>query len=132
VTLLIPIFADRVQTLKELVSSIVYFYKDYDTFDEKAAKKHLRPVAKQPLMLVKDKLAKLAKWQSDSIQAAIDETAAELEVGMGKVGMPLRVAVTGAGQSPNLDLTLLYIGKDRVLARIDQALAFIGEREAQG
>ncbi|MEE4245914.1 MAG: glutamate--tRNA ligase, partial [Kangiellaceae bacterium] len=60
VTSLIPIFADRVQTLTELVSSIAYFYQDYDTFDEKAAKKHLRPVAKQPLILVKDKLANLA------------------------------------------------------------------------
>ena len=50
---------------------------------------------------------------------------------MGKVGMPLRVAVTGAGMSPSLDLTLLWVGKERSLKRIDQALAFIEAREAQ-
>jgi glutamyl-tRNA synthetase len=32
---------------------------------------------------------------------------------MGKVGMPLRVAVTGAGQSPALDVTVHAIGKTR-------------------
>ena len=50
---------------------------------------------------------------------------------MGKVGMPLRVAVTGSGMSPDLGITLEWIGKERVLKRIDKALAFIAEREAQ-
>ncbi|MGB8928716.1 MAG: glutamate--tRNA ligase, partial [Pantoea agglomerans] len=62
---------------------------------------------------------------------AIQSTADELEVGMGKVGMPLRVAVTGAGQSPGLDVTVEAIGRSRSVARIEQALAFISEREAQ-
>ncbi len=34
---------------------------------------------------------------SENVHHAIQATADELEVGMGKVGMPLRVAVTGAG-----------------------------------
>jgi len=45
--------------------------------------------------------------------------------------MPLRVAVTGAGQSPGLDVTVEAIGRSRSIARIEQALAFISEREAQ-
>jgi glutamyl-tRNA synthetase len=58
-------------------------------------------------------------------------TADELEVGMGKVGMPLRVAVTGAGQSPALDVTVHAIGKTRSIERINKALDFIAERENQ-
>ena len=50
---------------------------------------------------------------------------------MGKVGMPLRVAVTGAGQSPALDVTVHAIGKSRSIERINKALAFIAERESQ-
>ncbi len=49
---------------------------------------------------------------------------------MGKVGMPLRVAATGAGNSPSLDLTLALLPKEKVLARIDMALAAIAERIA--
>ena len=41
----------------------------------------------------------IEEWNPENIQAAINSTAEELEVGMGKVGMPLRVAVTGGGNS---------------------------------
>lgn len=62
------------------------------------------------------------------MHAAIEQTADELQVGMGKVGMPLRVAVTGAGQSPALGVTVHAIDQSRSLARIDLALDFIARR----
>ncbi len=129
VTLLIPEMAERVKTLKELASAIRYFYYDYKAFDEKAAKKHLRPVARQPLELAKQKLATQADWSADALHKLVSQTAEELELGMGKVGMPLRVAVTGAGMSPDLGITLEWIGKEAVLRRIDKALDYITARE---
>ena len=129
---LIPEFAERVQTLKDLVEVIKPYYSDFESFDEKAAKKHLRPVAKEPLALALSKLESLEDWQPDLIQAQIDETAQTLDIGMGKVGMPLRVAVTGAGMSPSLDITLKWIGKERTIARIKKALEFIELREQAG
>ena len=90
----------------------------------------MRPVAQQPLEVVKAKLAALTDWQPEHIHNAINETVAELELGMGKVGMPLRVAATGAGNSPSLDVTLALLDQDKVLARIDMALAVIAERIA--
>jgi glutamyl-tRNA synthetase len=70
----------------------------------------------------------LTEWAPELIHEAIEQTAAQLEVGMGKVGMPLRVAVTGAGQSPALDVTVHAVGRARSLARIDMALEFIARR----
>lgn len=125
----IAIQADRVKTLKELAEISTYFYQDYDEFDANAAKKHLRPVARGPLELVKDKLLALEEWTPVSIQGAINATAEELEVGMGKVGMPLRVASTGSGNSPSLDVTLNLLSKEKVGERIDKALTFIANRE---
>lgn len=121
--------ADRVKTLKELVAISRYFFEDFTDFDANAAKKHLRPVAKAALQTVQTKLAALENWQADEIQAAINDTATELEVGMGKVGMPLRVAATGAGNSPSLDVTLNLIGREKALERIDLAINFINKRE---
>ena len=43
----IAIQAERVKTLKEMAQISRYFYEDFDALDEKAAKKHLRPVARQ-------------------------------------------------------------------------------------
>ncbi|WP_448567516.1 glutamate--tRNA ligase [Thalassotalea ganghwensis] len=126
----VKVQADRVKTLKEMAEISRYFYQDFSEFDATALKKHLRPVAQQPLMLVKEKLAALTDWKAEAIHAAINETAEELELGMGKVGMPLRVAATGAGNSPSLDITLELLPKEKVLARIDLALAAISERIA--
>ena len=128
---LIPEFAERAQTLNELVTAISTYYQDFEEFEAKAAKKHLRPVAKVALELVKNKLGALSNWDAEAIQTCVNETAEELEIGMGKVGMPLRVASTGGGMSPAIDLTLSWIGKERCMKRIDLALAFIAAREAQ-
>ena len=91
----VKIQADRVKTLKEMADISRYFYEDFTELDAKAVKKHLRPVVKEPMMLVKDKLAALTDWSPEPIHAAIKDTAVELALGMGKVGMPLRVAATG-------------------------------------
>ena len=128
---LVKLLGERCKTLKEIAESCRYFYEEFDEFDADAAKKHLRPVARQPLEVVRDKLAALTEWTAENVHHAIQATADELEVGMGKVGMPLRVAVTGAGQSPALDVTVHAIGKSRSVARINKALDFIAERENQ-
>lgn len=128
---LVKLLGERCKTLKEIAESCRYFYEEFDEFDADAAKKHLRPVARQPLEVVRDKLAALTEWTAENVHHAIQATADELEVGMGKVGMPLRVAVTGTGQSPALDVTVHAIGKSRSVARINKALDFIAERENQ-
>lgn len=127
---IVAVQADRVKTLKEMAEISRYFYQDFTEFDAAATKKHLRPVAQQPLEVVKAKLTALTEWSAEAIHHAINATAEELEVGMGKVGMPLRVAATGAGNSPSLDITLALLPKEKVIKRIDMALTVIAERIA--
>jgi glutamyl-tRNA synthetase len=126
----VKIQADRVKTLKEMAEISRYFYEDFTELDAKAVKKHLRPVVKEPMLLVKQKLAALTDWSPAPIHAAINDTAEELELGMGKVGMPLRVAATGGGNSPSLDITLALLDQQKVLERIDQAIAVVEARIA--
>ena len=127
---IVKIQADRVKTLKEMAQISRYFYEDFTELDAKAVKKHLRPVVKEPMMLVKQKLAALTDWSPEPIHAAINDTAVELDLGMGKVGMPLRVAATGGGNSPSLDITLALLDQKKVLERIDQAILVVEARIA--
>jgi len=120
---------DRAKTFIEMANSATYFYQDFEEFEAGAAKKHLRPVAEEPLQLLFNKLQSLDNWQSETIHEAIQAAAEELELGMGKVGMPLRVAITGGGQSPAIDATAQLIGQKRCLERIKMALAFIEKRK---
>lgn len=125
---LIAVQGERVKTLKELVEVSRYFYEDFAEFDEASAKKHLRPVAAEPLKAVQQQLAALTEWTPELVHAAINTAAESLGLGMGKVGMPLRVAVTGGGNSPSLDVTVAMIGRERAIARIDMALRYIENR----
>ncbi|CAM3657328.1 glutamate--tRNA ligase [Vibrio aquimaris] len=130
-TQVIKLVGERCNTLVELAEQIRYFYEDFSDFEAGAAKKHLRGVAKGPLELALAKVETLENWDTVSIKEnVIAAVCAELDIGMGKLGMPLRVAVTGGGQSPSVDAVMELVGKERVIARIKMALAFISQREA--
>jgi glutamyl-tRNA synthetase len=62
------------------------------------------------------------------IDQVIRDVAAEYEINLGKLGQPLRVAVTGGPVSPPIDTTLWLVGRERVLARVDRAIEFVEDR----
>jgi len=101
------------------------FYEDLDEFDPGAAKKHLRPVAEEPLRVIGSRLAELENWDLESLNDTVRIAAEELEVGMGKIAQPLRVALTGTAVSPSIDKTLWLTGRERSLARIRKALEYV-------
>ncbi|MCK8076523.1 glutamate--tRNA ligase [Vibrio sp. 1CM2L] len=131
ITEVIKLVGERCNTLIELAEQSRYFYEGFSEFEAGAAKKHLRGVAKGPLELALAKVEALEDFTTTNIKdGVIAAVCEELEIGMGKIGMPLRVAVTGGGQSPSVDAVMELVGKERVIARIKMALEFIAEREA--
>lgn len=126
----VEVLGERCKTLVEMAQGSRCFYQDFDEFDATAAKKHLRPVAAEPLQKVRDLLSGESDWQPENLHRCVEQAATELEVGMGKVGQPLRVAVTGQGSSPGIDITLALVGRERTLKRIDMALQFIAARSS--
>jgi len=125
----IEAFRERAVTLRELAESSVYLFTDFQTLDQKAAKKHLRPIIKMPLRDVCEALAALTDWSKQDIQQAIQTVAESHDLGFGKLGQPLRVAVTGSSVSPPIDVTIELVGRERTLTRIGAALAYIQDRE---
>ena len=61
----------------------------------------------------------------------VNDTVEALELKLGKLAQPLRVALSGRAATPGIDITLALVGKERTLARIEKALAFIEERAKQ-
>ncbi len=116
---------ERASTLVELARISAFYYRDFDTFEPKAAKKALKEAALEPLALVRARLAELSEWNREDIHEVIDSAVKTLEVGFGKVAMPVRVAVTGGAPSPDLDLTMEMIGQAACLRRIDKAIDYI-------
>lgn len=116
---------DRAKTLVEMVAISRYFYEDFSTYDETAIQKQFKPETADTLQTVHEALAAVGDWQGEVIHAAIQSACEQLGLKLGKVGPPLRVAVTGGTSSPSLEVTLALIGRERTLARIGQAIQFI-------
>ena len=119
---------ERAATLREMAEASVYFYRDFESYETNAARRHLRPVAHGPLANLRSAFADLPAWTAPEIAAAVERVAGEERIGLGKLGQPLRVAVTGRGVSPPFDVTCALVGRERTLARLDRALDFMRAR----
>ena len=122
---------ERAETIQEMACKSEYFYREFANFEESAAKKHLRPIAAPLLEAVRAEFTKVTDWSTETLHEIVANTAVSHDVKMGKVAQPLRVAVSGSGASPSIEVTLQLVGKWRTLTRIDRALAYINERVVQ-
>ncbi|MEW6648508.1 MAG: glutamate--tRNA ligase family protein, partial [Pseudomonadota bacterium] len=121
-------YAERAKTLAEMAAQAAWLYRDFEEYDADAAKKHLRPVALEPLLKVREALAQLPEWEPQALHATVEQVATSMELKMGKLAQPLRVAVVGAAASPGIDVTLHLLGREATLRRIDRAADFIRAR----
>jgi glutamyl-tRNA synthetase len=122
----------RAKTLVEMADISEFFYRDFEQYDEKSAKKHLKAAALAPLEELREALAMLADWQPEALHQRVKEVAESLDLSIGKVAQPLRVAVAGRAASPSIDVTLHLVGREACLRRIDRALDYIRQRTQQG
>ena len=119
------VYQERCATLVELVEDIRYFYEDITEYNPKQAKKQFKPEAAEVLQSLKEAYENLENWQAEDIHKVVESTVEKLGVGFGKVGQPLRLAVTGHGKSPSIDITLELLGKEETLSRLGKAIEFI-------
>lgn len=120
---------ERAKTLVEMADISAFIYRDYDEIDPVAAKKNLRPVSREPLEKMREALEGQEEWTAQALHQLVEDVAQGLELKMGKVAQPLRVAVVGRAASPGIDVTLQLVGKAACLRRIDIALEYITQRE---
>lgn len=113
---------DRAKTLVEMAEAARYFYEAPQGYDEKARKKLFKPASADILSDVATRLAALDAWNAESIQASLDACAESLGIGFGKLGQPLRLAITGGTQSPSMAETVALIDSVEVKQRLDKAI----------
>jgi glutamyl-tRNA synthetase len=117
-------FRERAKTMHEMAQSAIFFYQDFETFHEKAARQHLGENSIEPLKRLMAGLEALEHWQPAPIHEVVQAVAESLGLGMGKVAQPLRVAVSGGPVSPPIDITVALLGRDKTLARLRHAIVF--------
>jgi len=116
---------ERSKTLVEMADASVYFYKDFDEYDAKAAKKNFKAGADEVLTKLLSEFSALDVWDGTALHDIVLATAEQMELKLGKVAQPLRVAVSGAGMSPSIDVTLELVGREKTLQRMERAIEYI-------
>ncbi len=123
---------ERSQTLAELAEMSSFYFADRIEIDPTAAAKVLKPEALPLVKSVVRKLADLHDWTLESIKEAFEKTLSEFGTKLGKVAQPVRVAVTGGTASPGIFEVLELVGRERSIARINEAIRRMEEARTQG
>ncbi len=119
-------YKNRANTINDLVSSCDNLFSDEIKYDQASADKFLKEAILSPLKDVVDAL-KRSEWNQESISEALKSVCEKHEIGFGKIGQPIRIAVTGGTQSPSIDQTLILLDQSIVVDRIVAAIEYIEE-----
>jgi len=107
----------------ELPAYAGFYFKDQIEYDPEAARRDFVPENKPRVAKLREALAKLEPFEHEAIGATFASVAKELGVKTGVLVHPTRLACCGSTAGPSLYHLLAILGKEKALARIDQALA---------
>ncbi|HOX62551.1 MAG TPA: glutamate--tRNA ligase family protein [Verrucomicrobiota bacterium] len=113
----------KVKLFSELPAYAGFYFTDEIKYDPAAAEKEFTPENRPRVDKLRAALAKLEPFEPDPIGATLKAVAQELGVKTGVLVHPTRLACCGNTAGPSLYHLLAILGKDRALARLDQALA---------
>ncbi len=113
----------KINTFDELPTYCGFYFTDELDYNPEGVAKHFTPENKARLEAVREALSGLEKFDAATIEATLKSTAEKLGVKVGGIVHPTRLAVTGSNVGPSLYHLLEVLGKDKVVARIDRALA---------
>ncbi len=125
----ISTFQNRSKTLIEIADGINIYFKNVDSYDEKAAQKNFKEPAVDCLKNTIIELEKVAKFSGKDLEDAFKNVMAQMELGFGKIANPVRVALSGSGVSPSVFEMIEVLGKEDTLLRLKKAIKFIEENQ---
>jgi glutamyl-tRNA synthetase len=109
---------DRAETLNQLTDGAMLFCSPYTPASPELAAEHLDDGARTLLADFARKAQDLPVWSTEALDELIKALLAEHGVKMPKLGIPLRLAVTGQKQTPAIGAVLAILGRERVLERL--------------
>lgn len=121
--ILLDVVKERSKTLSEMAVLVNEILAAPVEYDEAALKKGYKEESKAVLHRFAEALQETSELHLPSdFHAVMDKVVAELGIGFGKIGQPLRIALMGKLTGPGLDSVMAVIGLDETLKRIETLL----------
>ncbi len=121
---IMPLVQERAKTLAEVPDLTQFFFVDELNYSANLliGKDTDRQSTSRALEVAQQRLKQLAVFDAESMEALLRPLAVELGLKAGQLFGALRVAVTGQTATPPLFQTMVVLGKERCLKRIEAAL----------
>ena len=110
----------------ELPAYAGFYFKDSVVYAPEAAQRDFTPENKPRVARLREALAALTPFDHEPVGATLAAVAKEFGVKTGVLVHPTRLACCGNTAGPSLYHLIAILGKEKTLARIDQALALMG------
>ena len=126
--ILLDVTKIRSKTLVELAEQINMIITPPTEYDPKAVKKAFKGNATEILNNFAKKLQESSNLHLPTdYHRVMEEFVNENEIGFGKLGQPLRVALLGKMTGPGMDEVMAILGVDETISRIEKALNQINQ-----
>lgn len=113
---------DRAETLVQLAEGALLFCAPFKPASPELVAEHLNDETRAVLRTFRERARSAPDWTAAALHEALQATLADHGIKMPKLGIPLRIAVTGQKQTPAIDAVLAILGRDTVLQRLEQLL----------
>ncbi len=117
-----PFVKDRAKTVLDLADQTEFVLKSRPLALDDKARVLLSGETLDRLGRLRDRLTLFQSWDVFALEAELKSFAESEEVGFGKIGPPVRTALTAGSTSPDIARTLSALGRDESLGRLDDAL----------
>ena len=117
---------EKIKHFAELPAFGGFYFTEVTGYDAAGAAKSLIPENKPRLQKLREAFAALATFDATGLENALKSVATETGVKTGVLVHPTRLAATGKTVGPSLYHLLEALGQERVLRRLDAAIAKIG------
>lgn len=125
IEMVIALIKERATFVSDFWDLSHFFFVAPETFDEKASKKALKEDTSDVLTKVKTLIESVEDFTVEHLQDTVKGWITTNDIGFGKVMMPLRLALVGALQGPDVFDIIYMIGKAETLKRIDTIIASV-------
>jgi glutamyl-tRNA synthetase len=118
-----PLAQTRLPVLSEITGYVDFLFLDEPAWDEASWNKAMKPGAAELLQDTREALAADAAWTAEALKDTLLAIGEKHGLKLGKAQAPVRVAVMGRTVGLPLFESLELLGRDRVLTRLDAAIA---------
>ena len=118
----------KLKTLSELPGYAGFYFTEEITYDPEAATRLFTAQNIERLARLREAFAGLASFSAPDLESCLKAIAAQFGAKPAELVHPLRLACTGKTIGPSLYHLMEILGRDRVLARLDRALAWAQAR----